>query len=205
MVKGLWLTCTWKYEIKPEVAAQAGLWSAHSNSEHSLHLKRCKKVQKVTDSDPGYWLCCSSFMLTDQHVGNINPNSESSVCKIKSSGDAGLTHHFTEHLSFSCWESWGKDKYRLLWWPWEDSGHWHKAKMLCVFSAVLGAVSEQPGGDTAKGRWAQAGLCPESIPESEFFSLVQGICKHLVLSTQECENANNWLCPSTMGELTLRN
>lgn len=44
-------------------------------------------------------------MLMDQHVGTINRNLESSICKIKLSGDAGLTYYLTEHLSSSCWRA----------------------------------------------------------------------------------------------------
>ena len=92
----------------------------------------------------------------------------------------------------------------MLWWPLEACGCWHKAKMLCIFSALFRAVRKQPDSDTAQGRWAQAGLHPESISQSEFFPLVQGICNRSGLWTQECENTNNWLCPSTMGELSLK-
>lgn len=102
-----------------------------------------EKVQKATKSheqNPEYWLCCSSIMLAGQHVGTINPNPESSVCKIRSSGDAGLIHHLAECLSPSCCVNWGKDKCGLLQWPLEASGHWHEAKMLCVCAGWEGAA-----------------------------------------------------------------
>lgn len=74
-------------------------------------------------------------------------------------------------------------------------------KQRCCVSAL--AEREQPGGDTDEVRGAQAVL--ESVPQSGFFSSVQGMCNCLILSTQECENTNNWLSLSAMGELCLRN
>lgn len=63
----------------------------------------------------------------------------------------------------------GEPRKRQIWITLEASEQWHKAKMLCVFSTLLGVVSEHASSDTTEGRWAQAGLYPESIPKWIFF------------------------------------
>lgn len=69
MVKGLWLTCTWKYDIKPEGTVQAAR-NQLGLIVSSLHLKKCKKVPKYHKWWPRIWTVLQQFHADGPVRGN---------------------------------------------------------------------------------------------------------------------------------------
>lgn len=171
-------------------------WWAQSSFEK---VQKDAKSYKKPRTEPRVLAVLQQHHAGRSACGNHKSKPRELLWKIRSSGGAGLIHHLAERLSSSCCMNWGKDKCGLLQWPLEASGHWHEAKMLCVCAGWEGAAR--------RWHWRGKGStgCTRIYSTKWSFSSVEGMCNCLILSTQECENTNNCLSLSTMGELSLRN